>query len=129
MYPDILLNAPKIYRTHVYCQQPYKYDICCPICKKLNITWSEFEYHIWCYDCNKDILLSIYDSGIFSGPIPVGISNCFGICFDRICIKDNSIVKFDNNDLEAFNTTWIKNEELEKYLKEVNEKIRLDKLK
>lgn len=117
-----LLQAPKVLRTHCYCQHPSKYDIFCPICGSSNITWSEFEKHIWCYDCEKDILLTRYFAGIFDGPIPMELSHCMGISFDRICLADNSIVK-ENIGNEIYNTTWVRDEDLEKYEAIVEDKL------
>ena len=114
-----LLNAPKVLRTHCYCMKPEVYDIACPICKKHNTHWSEFEKHLWCFDCEKDILLTLNDSGVFSGPIPMGVAGMFGMSFDRISIKDSKMVKFcdDGSSNEEFNKSWVRNEELEEYIK------------
>lgn len=53
-----------------------------------NITWSEFEHKIWCYDCEKDI--SGFQ-GIFDGPISLGIVYTLGLHFDRINLETNKI--------------------------------------
>lgn len=102
----------KVKRTHCYVQEPNTYDIVCPIKAEHKITWSEFEYHIWCYDCEKDIYLTKYTCGIFSGPIPSGLCKEFGISFDRRNLVDGSIVKCPNKDdkeqWEKFNNTWNK---------------------
>ena len=111
------LDAPKVKRTHCYVQNPKEYEIECPICGGHNIEWSEFEGHIWCYKCKKDIYIDLYHSGIFSGPIPMGTATyIFGLCFDRFNIETKEIVKFD--DIEKFNSTWVKTDELIKYEKE-----------
>ena len=42
-------------RTEHFIQKPDYFEICCTICKGTNTQWSEFESHIWCYDCKKDV--------------------------------------------------------------------------
>ena len=64
--------------------QPTSYEISCDICGGNNITWSEFEHMIWCFDCKKD---TSGNGGIFDGPIPLQLAQLFGITFDRIDIK------------------------------------------
>lgn len=34
--------------------EPMELGWVCPINKKHDITWSEFNQHIWCYECEKD---------------------------------------------------------------------------
>lgn len=113
---DLRLNAPKIPRTHCYATFPPNYDIFCPICGKIHITWSEFEHHIWCYDCEKDVLISSYseDGDIFTGPIPVGTAQLLGCTFDRINLTTNEIVRFKPDDKE-YNSTWVSSDELHKH--------------
>jgi len=41
-------------RKWIYAQHPVQYGIECDKCNSLNIWWSEFEGHIWCYDCEVD---------------------------------------------------------------------------
>lgn len=36
--------------------EPFEFGYQCPACGATNITWSEFNEHIWCYCCNLDIL-------------------------------------------------------------------------
>jgi len=121
MDKELLLAAPKVKRTHCYVQKPDVYDICCPICSSTNITWSEFEKHIWCYECEKDILLSIYHAGIFSGPIPVGVCEILGVVFDRINIVTEEIIKLESDNSEAFNNTWVRDESLSRYEAKIND--------
>ena len=64
--------------------QPQAYEISCDICGGNNIVWSEFEGHIYCYDCKKD---TPGNGGIFDGPIPLEVSKILGISFDRINLK------------------------------------------
>ncbi len=123
-----VLNAPKVLRTHCYCMNPKMYDIQCSICGGVDITWSEYESHIWCFNCQKDIFLTGYTCGIFSGPIPVEVSNMLGIKFDRINLQHNEIitkVDFNNQDeLLYWNKTWVRDSELEEYKIKIDNKIK-----
>lgn len=67
-------------RTWHYVQNPKEYEIECNMCGESNIEWSEYEGHIWCYDCKKDVTGTM---GIFDGPIPMTTAAILGICFDR----------------------------------------------
>lgn len=69
-----------IKRNSCYIMQPTCYEIKCDTCGGENITWSEYEGHIWCYDCNID---TVGTGGVFDGPIPLGVSEIFGISFDK----------------------------------------------
>lgn len=110
---ELLLTAPKLHRTHCYCQKPITYEIICPICKSHNITWSEYEKHIWCYDCEKDVLITLYSYGVFSGPIPVDIATSLGMSFDRVSMK-GEVVKFKSDE---WNDSWVRDEKLYKHIK------------
>ena len=68
-------------RKWCYVQPPTAYDIACDICGGNNITWSEYEGHVWCYDCEKD---TGGTGGIFDGPIPYELTQMLGISFDKI---------------------------------------------
>jgi len=57
-------------REWVYCHQPTAYEISCDKCNGSNITWSEYEKMIWCYDCEID---TEGNGGIFNGPILLGV--------------------------------------------------------
>lgn len=80
-----LPNAPpkeaNAKRTRCYIMQPYTYDISCDLCGGSNITWSEYEHMIWCYDCEKD---THGTDGIFDGPIPIQAMALLGISLDMI---------------------------------------------
>jgi hypothetical protein len=79
-------------REWIYIQEPAKYEMFCDKCGGVNITWSEFEGHIWCYDCKID---TIGIGGIFDGPIPLELSKMFGVSFDRYYFKDKSLRKME----------------------------------
>lgn len=75
-------------RKWVYCMQPAEFSMECDKCHGTNITWSEFEHLIWCYDCQID---TEGEKGIFEGPIPFFASELMGISFARYYIKSRTI--------------------------------------
>jgi hypothetical protein len=79
-------------RTWCYIMEPYLYDIECDLCHGTRITWSEFEHRVWCFDCEEDTKGT---DGIFGGPIPIGAATMMGLSFDKIRIRDNTILKFN----------------------------------
>jgi len=87
----------RIKRTEIYCQNPNVYGIECNKCNGVNIDWSEYEKHIWCYDCEEDVPGT---DGIFSGPIMIGVAEIIGICFDRINLESGERIKFNGVDYE-----------------------------
>lgn len=42
-------------RTQHFIQDPPYFALKCDKCKGDNIAWSEFESHLWCYDCQEDV--------------------------------------------------------------------------
>jgi hypothetical protein len=72
-------------REWIYCHNPNDYDILCDVCNGNNITWSEFEHKIWCYDCKID---TNGTPGLFNGPISIDLCKMFGISLDRIRLSD-----------------------------------------
>lgn len=46
-----------IKRTEHFIQKPPYFGLQCSKCNGTNIAWSEYESHIWCYDCEQDIEL------------------------------------------------------------------------
>jgi hypothetical protein len=118
MNQDLLLSAPKVKRTHCYVQKPFQYQISCPLCDGFNVEWSEFEKHIWCNECKKDVFISLGRAGIFSGPLPINIAQMMGYSFDRINIETGAIVKFDESNTEQWliwNNSWVRDEDLDKF--------------
>jgi len=85
-----LLELPK--RKTCLVQYPQEYCIKCDICGGENLHWSEWEYLVWCYDCEVDTKGT---GGIFDGPIPIGTASLLGICFDRVNIETSEVIKFD----------------------------------
>lgn len=79
-------------RKWCYCLSPTAYDIFCDKCQGDNITWSEFEHKIWCYDCKID---TEGTGGIFDGFIPVQLTKILlgDHCFDKIDIETGRRMK------------------------------------
>jgi hypothetical protein len=77
-------------REWCYCQYPKVYEVYCDICGGSNTTWSEYERHIWCFDCEKD---THGTGGIFDGPISVELCELMGISLDRVRLADNVRLK------------------------------------
>lgn len=117
-----LVNAPKVKRTHCYIQKPYVYDIDCLLCGGRHIAWSEYEGHIWCYDCKKDIFLIRRYSGIFGGPIPVRASEIFGLRFDRISMSGH-VLSFDTPITQEYRNSWVIDQKLVDYEIMIEEKL------
>ncbi len=75
----------KIKRKTMWIMHPTEYEIFCDLCKGSNITWSEYDHLIWCYDCQKDTRGT--EGSVFDGPIPVGVCAVLGLSFDKISLK------------------------------------------
>jgi hypothetical protein len=60
------------------------FELACDKCGGKNITWSEWEGLIWCYDCEID---TRGGPSIFDGPIAIAACKMLGICFDRIDLE------------------------------------------
>ena len=83
----------KIKRTECYICNPIYLDLSCSKCGGDNITWSEWEEHIWCYDCQEDIY---YGKGV-AGPIPINAAALMGIDYRKYNIETGEIVESDIN--------------------------------
>ena len=84
-------------REWIHIQNPAEYEIVCMLCKSSNITWSEYEGCIWCFNCESD---NVGYGGIFTGPIPVNALGLLGVSLDRIHLKSRKrlkLVTIDNN--------------------------------
>jgi len=84
-------------REWCYIQKPSVYSVECDICGGTNITWSEYEEKIWCFDCEID---TDGTGGVFTGPINYELSKMIGLSFDRIRLSDNVVLKFTTIDGE-----------------------------
>ena len=76
-------------RTECYVCNPIALELYCPLNEEHEITWSEYEEHIWCYDCVKDIK---YEPG-GAGPIPVEISKLLGIDYRKYNVATGEIIQ------------------------------------
>lgn len=91
-------------RKWFYVMNPVSYDMRCDHCWKgdlddgtgKNITWSEYEGKIWCYDCEVD---TDGFGGIFTGPIPIQVAMAMGLIFDRYNIEENWIERVNTRKL------------------------------
>lgn len=94
-------------RTWFYTLPPAAFEITCSQCGGSNLWWSEYDNHIWCYDCEIDFNPE-YDlhAGIFSGPIPLQASYMMGLVFDRFNIETGKveILNLETNEYEDYNT-------------------------
>lgn len=82
-----------IARTWHYAHHPSMFHIQCPHCKEnSNITWSEWQGHMWCYVCNLDIPI---ENSILNGPIPIGLAGSLGMRFDRIIIATGEFDEYN----------------------------------
>lgn len=77
-------------RKWIYILKPPRYEIRCDLCGGTNITWSEFEHRIWCFECKKD---TPGTGGIFDGPIPLEVCKMLGVSFDKIQIPSGKILE------------------------------------
>ena len=82
-------------REWCYYQKPAVYEISCDLCGGDNTTWSEYQGHIWCFDCVRDTRGT---GGVFGGPIPLGACELMGIRFDRIRLSDGKLLRMRAGD-------------------------------
>lgn len=92
-------------RTWFYTLPPAAYEIICSQCGGSNLWWSEYESHIWCYDCEIDFDPKWSNAGIFSGPIPIKTSYIVGLVFDRFNMETNKveILNLETGEYEDYN--------------------------
>lgn len=89
-----------------YILPPSVYDCTCKKCKGSNLEWSEYEHHVWCYDCEEDIdIKDSYNAGLFYGPIAMKTARIIGVSFDRYILKTNTIERF-NIDTLKWDKDW-----------------------
>lgn len=77
-------------REWIYVQPPMAYEVNCNLCGNKRVEWSEFEGHVWCWRCLKDVRGT---GGVFDGPVPIQGMELIGICFDRVCLKTGQWLK------------------------------------
>lgn len=76
-------------RETCYVCNPVFLELFCPNDNNHRITWSEYENHIWCYDCEKDIE---YEPG-YAGPILIETAKLLGIDYRKYDIKTGKIIE------------------------------------
>jgi hypothetical protein len=79
-------------RTSHYIQNPATYEITCDKCGGDSIEWSEYEDHIYCFDCKKDVKGT---KGVFDGPIPLECAKILGLRFDRWDMVNKCVIPFE----------------------------------
>lgn len=80
-------------RTWHYVENPTTFDLRCSKNENHKITWSEYENHIWCFDCEKDIK---YKPG--ASIFPIHLAETLGIVFDKIDLERNLYLKYNSKD-------------------------------
>jgi len=78
------MDSTRVLRERVFVLEPARYQIRCDLCGGDNITWSEYEHLIWCYDCEKD---TVGTGGIFDGPIALKAAEMLGMSLDKVDLK------------------------------------------
>jgi len=78
------MDEKRVLRECVFIMEPTRYAIRCDLCDSINITWSEYEHLIWCYDCQND---TAGTGGIFDGPIPLKAAELLGMSLDKVHLK------------------------------------------
>ena len=79
-------------RTWHYTLPPAAYEMTCEKCGGSHLWWSEYESHVWCYDCEIDFdPKDGIHSGVFSGPISLHASNMMGCIWDRFNMEKQKI--------------------------------------
>jgi len=77
-------------RKTCYICSPVYLDLLCPNDPEHKITWSEWEKHIWCYGCKKDIE---YKPG--GAIIPMQVAKMIGVDFRRYNIKTGEVIHYE----------------------------------
>ena len=75
-------------RETCYVCGPENFDLKCPNNPDHKITWSEYEQHIWCYDCKKDIK---YEPCVVI--VPWNVARIIGIDYRQYNVKTGEIIE------------------------------------
>lgn len=75
-------------RTECYICNPIYFDLSCAKCGGDNIEWSEYEKHIWCYDCEEDI-----EYEPCAVIVPTELAYILGIDYRRYNIETGKIIE------------------------------------
>ncbi len=84
------MEEKKIKRETCYICHPGNFDLFCPANSEHKITWSEYEQHIWCYDCEEDIE---YPKG--GTIVSLGLAKMMGIDYRKYNIKTGDVIEYD----------------------------------
>lgn len=82
-------------REFCYIQHPSIYEIPPCSCGSKHYTWSEFEDHLWCFNCEADFKPENW--GIFDTPISLKLCNLMGIYFYRVELNSGDYFAPDIN--------------------------------
>ena len=76
-------------RKWVFIRSTLEYEMsdCC--CGSADVTWSEYEGFLWCFNCKKDY--EPEHRGIFDGPIPIGTADLI-VSLDIFDLENEEIV-------------------------------------
>lgn len=83
-------------RKMAWVYPPLRYGMFCDKCRGVNITWSEYEQRIWCYDCKIDTegegwpldLAPFEASKMMIGPL----------CYVQLRFKDKALMELQLKD-------------------------------
>jgi len=86
---DLRENKRLWHFTH----HPKTFEASCPVCGESDdITWSEWQGHLWCYKCKEDVPVK---NSVLNGPVPTGLAIAMGMNFDIRIIATGEIKKYD----------------------------------
>lgn len=81
-----------IKRKTVYLQEPSTYEMAGCKCGNMKTQWSEYQKHLWCDKCEIDFKPE--HSGVFDGPIGMGVAAMFGVHFHRLNLETDEVEAF-----------------------------------
>lgn len=87
-----MTSEKRVKREWVYVLPPSEYECTCDQCGSKNVTWSEYQNMLWCYNCERDV----EGYSIFTGPVAYELCVMFlgQNCFDRIILSTGAYEKF-----------------------------------
>ena len=85
-------------REWVYVLDPIEYECTCDKCHGSNVTWSEWQNMLWCYDCQIDT----EGYSVFSGPVAYEACKLLlgDQCFDRIKLDTLAYERYNGENFE-----------------------------
>lgn len=79
-----------IKRKWVFVKQPLDFEIDDCDCGNHNVTWSEYQGYLWCFNCEKEYVPKHF--GVLDGPIPLHSTDLL-VSLDIINLETNEILK------------------------------------